>query len=183
MTIALNLADPLRGAEFSLDRRYRYRLWDKWERERYVCFLMLNPSTADETKLDPTLRRCRGFAKSWGFGGFVVVNLFAVVSADPKILLTHEDAVGDVERMTTIGRTVNNSAVIIEECKNADIVVAGWGAFPEARKRAKDVMEMLDSWGRIHCFGVTKEGHPKHPLYLCRDLRPTPFAKVDRRNA
>lgn len=175
MTLPLNLEDSLRGAEFSLDRKYRYRLWDVWARERHVCWLMLNPSTANETELDPTLRRCRGYAKAWGFGGIVVVNLFAVVSADPRILLTQDDAVGDVQRTTTLGRWVNNTAVIVEECRNADIVVAGWGAFPEARERAKQVMWILGSGDKLHCLGTTKNGHPSHPLYLSKHLKPVPF--------
>jgi hypothetical protein len=136
---------------------------------------MLNPSTANETELDPTLRRCRGFAKAWGLGGFVVVNLFAVVSADPRILLTHDDAVGDIQRTTTRGRSVNNTAVIVEECRLADIVVAGWGAFPEASERARQAMWILGSGGKLHCLGTTKDGHPRHPLYLKADTKPVPF--------
>lgn len=170
MTLSLPIKDPSRGAEFSLDRRYRYRLWAVWERKRRSClFLMLNPSTANETKLDSTLRRCFGFAKSWGFGGFVVVNLFAVVSADPRILLTHDDSIGDIERTTTLGRSVRNTDIIVEECRIAELVVAGWGAFPEARHRAKQVMEMIGASPKLHCLGTTKDGHPRHPLYLAAD--------------
>ncbi|TMF61888.1 MAG: DUF1643 domain-containing protein, partial [Chloroflexi bacterium] len=68
----------VRGATFSADRRYRYRLWRRWDGARpVVAFVMLNPSTADARRDDPTIRRCIGFAKSWGFGGVEVVNLFA----------------------------------------------------------------------------------------------------------
>lgn len=163
--------DPRAGAEFSVDRIYRYKLWRHWGAERdpskVACFLMLNPSTADEHDLDPTLRRCVNFAKSWSCTGMVVVNLFAVVSADPKILLTQADAVGDVPRLTTLGRTVDNTNVILQEVEESHILMLGWGAFPEAAKRAKEMLDLLPGHNaQPMCLGTTQSGAPKHPLYV-----------------
>jgi len=165
MTCALPLQDDAAGAVFSPDRVHRFRLWRRWAPGPWACFLMLNPSTANETDLDPTLRRCVGFAKAWDSGGLLVVNLFAVVSPDPRVLLTHPDAVG-----------VGNDEAILNAATAAGIVVAGWGAFPEARDRAEHVMRMLRGAGvALHCLGTTKEGHPKHPLYLASSTKPVPF--------
>src|SRR5512133_2959068 len=83
------------GATFSRDRRYRYSLWREWNRDlSRVAFVMLNPSTADEARLDPTIRRCLGYAHAWGCGSFVVGNLFALRSTDPAALYRADDPVG-----------------------------------------------------------------------------------------
>lgn len=180
MTCALPFNDPMRGAEFSIDRGHRYRLWCHWERTKYVAFLMLNPSVADESALDPTLRRCMGFTREWSFGGFVVVNLFSVVSPDPRMILAYPDAEGDEKRRSTLGRMVTNISVLADECRLADIVIAGWGAFPAARERAREVTAMLKGLGvKLHSLGTTKEGHPRHPLYLPATARPIPYGGSD----
>lgn len=169
MTCALPLQDSAAGALFSPDRVHRFRLWRRWARGPWACFLMLNPSTANETDLDPTLRRCVGFAKAWGSGGLLVVNLFAVVSPDPRVLLTHPDAVG-----------IGNDEAILSAAMSAEIVVAGWGAFPEARERAQHVMRLLREAGvPLYSLGRTKDGHPRHPLYLPASTKPEPFGGID----
>ena len=149
--------DPMAGATFSEDRVYRFRLWRFWDMTSLpICFLMLNPSTANETGLDPTLRRCKSFAKAWGAGGMIVVNLFAVVSAYPEVLLTHPDPVGQ-----------GNDEAILRAATESSMVVAGWGAFPKASKRAAEVQELLGRMGYLlRCLGTTKGGCPHHPLYL-----------------
>jgi len=171
MTLLLLPNDPRSGAEFSEDRVYRYKLWRHWgpesEPSKVACFCMLNPSTANENDLDPTLRRCVAFAKSWSCTGMVVVNLFAVVSADPTILLTQEDAIGDTPRNTTLGRIVTNTNIILQEVEQSHVLMLGWGAFPEAVGRAKQVFEMLEKYGAApQCLGTTQSGAPKHPLYV-----------------
>jgi hypothetical protein len=144
------------GADFSTDRVYRYRLWRKWGDAAPACFCMLNPSTANETELDPTLRRCVGFAKAWGCGGLEVVNLFAIVSPDPGVLLSHPDPIGE-----------RNDEAIVEAATRAGFVVVGWGAFPEARHRSVDVVRLLAEVGIApRCLGVNADGSPRHPLYL-----------------
>lgn len=146
------------SATFSQDRKYRYLLWRDWDTSSLgkCAFLMLNPSTANEYELDPTLRRCQSFAKQWGYGGMVIVNLFAIVSSDPRVLLTDKEPIGPF-----------NDRYIMDTATSCGVVVAGWGAFPEARQRALNVRAMLKDAGiRLHCLGTTKLGHPRHPLYL-----------------
>jgi hypothetical protein len=75
-----------RAALFSRDRRFRYRLGRRWGQGAAVCFVLLNPSTADEVVDDPTIRRCIAFARSLGYGGLEVVNLYAYVATDPAEL-------------------------------------------------------------------------------------------------
>ncbi len=83
------------GAVLSADGVYRYRLWRTWDASKpTLAFLMLNPSTADATEDDPTIRRCLGFAKEWGYGSLVVVNLFALRSPNPDALRENDDPVG-----------------------------------------------------------------------------------------
>jgi hypothetical protein len=153
------------SAIFSEDRTRRYELRRTWGTDPRVCFCMLNPSLADETELDPTVRRCVGFARAWGMGGLVVVNLFSIVSPDPKVLVTHPDPVGS-----------ENDSHILRMAKASKLVICAWGAFPEARERGIKVAEMLRAAGVVtHCLGKTKAGYPKHPLYLKADTKPEVF--------
>jgi hypothetical protein len=126
---------------------------------------MLNPSTADENVLDPTLTRCKGFAETWGYGSFEVVNLFAIRSTNPRGLLIAEDPIGPA-----------NDNIIADAIARAAIVVVGWGAFPLARERAQRVVE-LAAGKQLHCLGTTKEGCPRHPLYLRRDAQLRPWGQ------
>jgi len=152
------------GATFSRDRRYRYRLWRRWDRSRpAVAFVMLNPSTADARRDDPTIRRCIGFARAWGFGGVDVVNLFAYRATDPRELLRVADPVGP-----------RNSRHIQRAGLGAALVVIAWGAHPSAARRAPI------SLPRARCLGLTRTGQPRHPLYLRRDARPVPVRSARR---
>ena len=104
-------------ATFSADRRYRYLLTRTWDPALpTVNFVMLNPSTADALELDPTNRRCVGFAQRWGYGSMVTTNVFAWRSTDPKGLRTPNDPVGPV-----------NDAFLVESARSAALVVAAWG--------------------------------------------------------
>jgi hypothetical protein len=147
--------------------QYRYhleRIWD--ERLPLCCWVMLNPSTADASQDDPTIRRCIGFAKSWGYGGIVVVNLFAVRATDPMDIYFHHYPEGpDVAEHLVKWATT---------CK---MVVAGWGVHGGFRSRHKIVAGLLQSRGvKLHCLAVTKDGQPKHPLYLKSTLQPVPWS-------
>ena len=145
------------GATFSADGRYRYRLWRRWDRARpVVAFVMLNPSTADATRDDPTIRRCISFARAWGFGGVEVVNLFAYRATDPRVLRRARDPVGP-----------GNDRQIARACREAALVVAAWGA-SHAGDRAAHVLRRLSA---PRCFGTTRSGQPAHPLYLPRTAR------------
>lgn len=146
------------NAVFSEDRKYRYALWRVWDINKpKIMFIGLNPSTASENMDDPTIRRVKGFAKSWGYGGVYMMNLFAIVSSDPKILRTNGvDLLGDNNVwLTTIGGM----------CR--DILFA-WGNFKEAEERAKEVCKMFPE---AICLGFNKGGTPKHPLYVNADTK------------
>jgi hypothetical protein len=151
------------GAEISDCGHYRYRLWRRWDARGAVAFLMLNPSTADASTDDPTIRRCMRFARSWGYGSLEVVNLFAWRCSSRVVLLTVPDPIGPL-----------NDAAIPGVVGAADGVVCAWGAWGQgvdgiARTRARVVMELLRgcvSASRIWCLGTTASGHPRHPLYV-----------------
>jgi hypothetical protein len=140
------------GAVISDDGRYRYRLWRYWADGGPLLWVMLNPSTADGTADDPTIRTCIGFAKRWGFPGIEVVNLFALRATDPAALLTDLDPIG----------TLNDCH--IDDARNLAVMsVAAWGSHRAARGMTRKV---LHYWpGPLMCLGLTKGGDPKHPLY------------------
>ena len=146
-------------AVFSEDRRYRYLLRRRvGESGRRVLFIMLNPSRADETRNDATIRRCVGFARDWGFGVLEVVNLFALMSTDPAVLLKAEDPIGP-----------GNDAAIRAALEDADTVVLAWGNHAlDHEERAGAVMDMARKAGRLYCLGLTRRGAPRHPLRLAR---------------
>ncbi len=148
-------------ADFSEDRKYRFsltRIWD--ESKTKVMFIGLNPSTANEIKSDNTITRCINFARKWGFGGMYMCNLFAYVSTDPDALITSgEDII------------YNNSALVNTFMESA-IVVFAWGCFKQHKSRMNDVIKMFPN---AYCIQKSKEGYPKHPLYLKGDLKPIPY--------
>jgi hypothetical protein len=155
------------GARFDDVRVYRYRLWRAWSWSApRVAFLMLNPSTADETQLDPTLRRCLGFAHAWGYGGFEVINLFALRSPKPDVLYGHRDPVG-----------AGNDAAILDVTLRCALTVAAWGTHGAHLHRGDTVKRMVANAGRpaLHVLRLSKDGHPVHPLYLPAGLKPTPW--------
>lgn len=139
-------------AVFSDDRNYRYALWRNWDDSKpKIMFIGLNPSTANENSDDPTIRRVKRFASDWGYGGVYMMNLFGIVSADPKILLTCKDPIGDNDIWLS---------EIARECKD---VCFAWGNFKEALERGKQVSKMFPA---AICLGLNKNGSPKHPLYV-----------------
>lgn len=164
MTVTADLFNDA-TAKFSPCGRYRYRLGRSWRPGgRYVLFVMLNPSIADEFVLDPTVRRCVDFAHRWGFDSLEVCNLFALRSTDPKALYTADDPIGPEN-----DRHIMDAAVV------ASMVVCAWGVHGAHRDRGAEVRRRLGSWVDIHCLGTTKDGHPKHPLYLAASTQPQPF--------
>jgi hypothetical protein len=160
------------GALFSRDRRYRYRLWRRWDRSRLrIAFCMLNPSTADERSDDPTIRRCIGFARHWGYGSVEIVNLFALRATDPRELRSMRDPIGR-----------GNDAYIIEAAGRSAAVVIAWGAHGAFRERGTRVVHLLSPRAPLLVLGWTQAGQPRHPLYLRRDVRPN-VVGADRRSA
>lgn len=154
-----------RSARLDRTKRYRYQLERAWGDGSTLCFVGLNPSTADATLDDPTLRRVMGFARSWGHERVLVVNLFGWRSPSPKDLLTAEDPVGP-----------SNDRWISSSVRQASRVLVGWGATPFAGVRAKYVLGRFVRWGISPvCLGTTKGGHPRHPLYVPKIQRPEPY--------
>jgi hypothetical protein len=124
---------------------------------------MLNPSTADAFQLDPTNRRCVGFAQAWGYGSMVTTNIFAFRSTNPAGLRTTKDPVGP-----------ENDESILNAAKNADLVIAAWGTHGELQDRGNAVRGLLTEAGiELHVLRLTKAGHPGHPLYVSGDTVPT----------
>ena len=155
-------------ADFSLCKKYRYSLKRVWDEEKKkVLFICLNPSTATETQDDPTIRRCVGFAKDWGYGGLYITNLFAFRATDPKNMKKETFPVGR-----------DNNDWILELHERCDLTIAAWGTHGRFLRRDRIVLDLLRSGpalldsSPVHCLAITKNGLPKHPLYLKRDLKP-----------
>jgi hypothetical protein len=120
-----------------------------------AMFLMLNPGTADATLDDPTIRRCRSFACSWGFDGITVGNLYALRSTDPAALWLHHDPIGP-----------ENDAYLYEMATTHSRVVCGWGANARDDRVAAVVKLLREAGAELACLGTTKSGAPRHPLYV-----------------
>jgi hypothetical protein len=149
-------------AIFSPDKVYRYSLTRVWDRNRpRICFVMLNPSAADETQDDPTIRRCIRFSDSWGHGSIVVVNLFAYRTHDPRILKSASDPVGE-----------DNDAHVSNAILSADKTIVAWGVHAHANEQVRSVLSRVET---PYCLGVTKSGAPKHPLYVAGSTKPNSY--------
>jgi hypothetical protein len=174
-----------RNAVTSPDGRYRYRLARQWTpggvliaqpltASPAMLVIMLNPSIADGLRDDPTIRRCMGFAKREGCKRLEVVNLFAMVATMPEEL-------GRVAAANPgLATGEDNADAILDAVECSDLIVAAWGDFvarhDAAMERAGEVIEMLVKTGReVKCLGVTKRGHPRHPLYVKADAPLIPF--------
>ena len=160
-----------KGASISSCETYRYALWRDWEPSLTlgrVCWVMLNPSTADAEHDDPTIRRCISFSKAWGYGGLIVVNLFGYRATQPAEMLYAADPVGP-----------ENDAKIREVLDSAltRLVVCAWGQ-NAPRDRESEVLDIIEAMGREpHALRLTKGHAPAHPLYLPGDLAPAPFVR------
>lgn len=153
-------------AKFSPCQLFRYELVRVWDNQKpTVNWLMLNPSTATEKILDPTLRRCLGYAKAWGHGGMIITNLFALRSTNPKGLLGVLDPIGP-----------DNDSAIIDAWSKCSTTVVGWGKTGLFKGRARQVVSMLQQHGaHLFCVSTNKDGSPGHPLYLKGGLSPIQF--------
>lgn len=141
---------------------YRYRLSRWWDEGFRAVFVMLNPSTADAEQDDPTIRRCIGFAKAWKCAGLEVVNLFALRSTDPMALTTYPDPIGP-----------ENDKAIRDAIHAPSVVVAAWGVHGRLRGRGVQVRALVGN--SLYCLGLTRSGHPRHPLYVKADTKPMPY--------
>lgn len=158
-------AGELITAEFSPCRAYRYILRRRWDSRPPVGFILLNPSTADERADDPTIRRCIGYAKGWGYGGIVLGNLFALRSTDPRGLRSCADP---------IGPSNNKALFAIAKEIGRGTIICGWGSHGSYMNRGAEIRRLMrDEWrARPQALALTKAGEPGHPLYLRADLTP-----------
>lgn len=162
------------GAAFSPCRRWRYSLVRQLEIApiRRCLFVMLNPSTADEVVLDPTIRRCANFARAWGYPWLDVANLFAWRSTDPRALLKVDDPIGP-----------ENDAAIVDLAEQASLIVCAWGSHAFLGEmltwRAAAVLTMLRREKRaVRVLKTNQDGSPAHPLYQRGDSRPQPWSRA-----
>lgn len=153
------------GAILSDDREYRYRLWRVWDFTKpRACYIMLNPSTADETKDDATIRVCKGRAIRLGMGGIDVVNLFALRSTQPQALYGHPAPISHP------AEPLRSSDLLIEAATQAGIVICAWGTHGKLRDRGRNVL--IDLKGRgiaAHAIRLNADGSPAHPLRISYD--------------
>ncbi|MCE2722028.1 MAG: DUF1643 domain-containing protein [Betaproteobacteria bacterium] len=175
MSITPPLFPEHSGATFSKCRKYRYKLWRQWNPDLpTVCFVLMNPSTADEVDDDPTVAGCQVRLSHWSeqYGGVVVVNVFAWRETNsellPSLIGEGVDIVGD-----------DNDAAIVEAAKQSALVVCGWGNPGNLLGRGDQVLELLRS-NQIDAFAFAKNknGSPKHPLYVAHATQPRPIASL-----
>jgi hypothetical protein len=154
---------------FSFDRLYRYTLWREWDvgsltgcsddlpnSHAYLMVIGLNPSTADETKDDPTIRKCIGFAKRWGYGALCMTNLFAWRSTDPRQMKFAERPIGE-----------DNQHHLLSCAYEAGMVLAAWGAHGKHMHQDLTVGDWLREIGtQLYCLKKNADGSPMHPLYV-----------------
>src|SRR5687768_4348302 len=153
------------GAIFSDCERYRYRLWRVWDKSKpRICFVMLNPSTADENVLDPTVSRCKTRAETLGYGGLEVVNIFALRSTDPKALYEVKEPVSVCANIDAIADAVNTS----------EIAVCAWGTHGKYLGIGPEIKNWLQEFfpEKTHYLKLNADGSPAHPLYLPYSLQP-----------
>ena len=157
-----------RGATFSPERTLRFTLTREWDDRPMVCFIGHNPSTADHLVDDPTVRRWMHFARAWGRGGLVAVNLYPIRTSDPwqaRMWADYERNGSDwwVRDMLTL-----NVEVIAKEAKACGLVVACWGAIARDGNWNDHVVEQIVSgdepWPSVYVFRLTAAGAPVHPM-------------------
>lgn len=158
----IDLFNSKTGAIFSDCNKYRYALWRIWDVKRPQCmFIGLNPSTANKTKDDATIRRVKAFASLWGYGGVFMCNCFPFISTDPKELnyLDHLE--------------INNYWLNVVDWYAAEIIFA-WGNFSIVKESGRDA-ELIKMFPEAKCLFKNKNGSPKHPLYVASNIQRIPF--------
>lgn len=154
--------NEIAGAEFSECRNYRYALWRIWDKSKpLVMFIGLNPSTANETDNDPTIKSVCRIAKSNGYGGVYMMNCFSLVSTDPKKLQEVYDCLHERE-------DIENMRWLLEVKRKCADVVFAWGNFDIVRQRAKSIIGYFKD---AKVLALNKNGSPKHPLYCKSDIK------------
>ena len=159
VTVETDLATAGEAA-FSPDRRHRYALTRRWRGDTELLpWVMLNPSTADAFRLDPTVTRCAGFSRRQGAGGLLVLNLYAYRSTNPKALRDAADPIGELNDAVTV-------RVLAALHGTGRPVVCAWGANADPGRARRAVQLIRDAGHQPVCLGRTSSGQPRHPLYV-----------------
>ncbi|MGB8700183.1 MAG: DUF1643 domain-containing protein [Thermosynechococcaceae cyanobacterium] len=152
------------GAIFDATGQYRYTLWREWDARRSrLCIVMLNPSEADETHNDPTIRRCIAFGQRLGYGSVEIVNLFAYRTPYPQALKQALDPIGS-----------ENDQHLLQASHRSRELVLAWGNWGSLWERDRQVRQLL-AGTTCYCFGLNRTGQPRHPLYLPRATQLMPY--------
>ena len=156
----------IKDATLDKERKYRYVLKRQWSKHNYkfINFVLLNPSTANETTDDPTIKACIKFAQNLGYDGFYVTNLFAFRTKSPRVLKQTKNPIGN-----------KNNEYIKKYALKSKLVVIAWGNHGNFLNRENEVLKILSKIKTLHCFATTKSGSPKHPLYINRNTKTTKF--------
>lgn len=158
------------SAHISNCGRYRYELrrwWGDTDKDGWCVFVMLNPSTANADIPDPTMTRCVNYARAWGFGGLIIVNLFAFRATDPNAMCKAENPIG-----------IENDCYIDEALRVGRRVVVAWGDHGRFRFRGREVIARILAMGiEPLCFGLTNLAQPRHPLRQRNDAELIPVTR------
>jgi len=155
--------DAASVAEYSDCEKFRYTLTRVWDEQgAKALFVMLNPSTATEIQNDPTVERCERRARTMGFGAFRVCNIFAYRATDPRDMRAVPDPIGPL-----------NDEAISNSAPWADKIICAWGTHGAHLERGPAVEVLLRQTGlQLYHLGLSKAGHPKHPLYISYETKP-----------
>ena len=151
----------LRSAKFDEEHKHRYylsRIWD--DSHSKILFIGLNPSKADDVEDDNTVRRLITFSQSWGFGGFYIVNLYSFIATEPEDMIRWY-----YMRTNKMQRALfkQNMEYALRYARICSMTAFCWGAgIPNEEASTRYIRTFRDAY----CFGHTKDGHPKHPLFL-----------------
>jgi len=153
----------IRNAIFGNNRKYRYHLYREWDKNLdKILFIMLNPSDGDEKLDDNTIKRCIYFAKKFGYGSLEIVNLYSLVSKDPKVL--------KYSKIDPIGIETDN--YILQSAKKSKKIILAWGNKHYFNNRNKNVINLLLKNGyKLYCLKKTIKGNPYHPSRLENDIK------------
>jgi hypothetical protein len=178
----MSVAAVSKDTIFSECRLYRFTLWRDWDcdlltgtsddiphRDKFVQFICLNPSTADEKINDATVRRCIDFSKRWGYGAFCMTNIFPFRSMEVKKMLAHDEPI-EMARQ--------NAEHVERIAEHAGLIIFAWGNHGSHKRRGdKFVKHLLNVRKfKIHHLGLNTDGSPKHPLYLKATTQPIAYA-------
>ncbi len=154
-------------------RKYRYMLKRQWgdSTDKFINFVLLNPSTANETVDDPTIKACIKFTQNLGYGGFYVTNLFAYRTKSPDILKKSTEPIGR-----------KNDMFIKKYATKSKLVIIAWGNHGNYLNRDKDVLKFITKIKTPYCFITTQSGQPKHLLYIARNTKPIKFKTDTNKN-